>query len=54
MLFFFFSHIVFILEPKRELPPVYGLDATDVENWKENVLKPATGIIQSLLEVIFF
>lgn len=45
---------IIITEPKRQLPPVYGLDATKVHDWDENVLKPAINIVQSLLEVISF
>ncbi|XP_072170545.1 tRNA dimethylallyltransferase-like [Diadema setosum] len=30
--------------------PVYGLDSTNVAEWEDRVLKPAVGILQSLME----
>lgn len=43
---------MYFLEPDRQLPPVYGLPATDLDTWKENVLLPAVDIVNSTLQVI--
>lgn len=40
----------FLRRPKRQLPPVYGLDATDLNHWAKNVLDPAVNILQSLIK----
>ncbi|GFR00958.1 tRNA dimethylallyltransferase [Trichonephila clavata] len=40
----------FLKKPDRQLPPVYGLAATDLENWEENVLVPAIDTVQSIME----
>ncbi|GFY79698.1 tRNA dimethylallyltransferase [Trichonephila inaurata madagascariensis] len=39
-----------LFRPDRQLPPVYGLAATDLEKWEENVLMPAIDIVQSITE----
>eukprot|EP00062_Callorhinchus_milii_P020731 gi/632976706/ref/XP_007904945.1/ PREDICTED: tRNA dimethylallyltransferase, mitochondrial isoform X2 [Callorhinchus milii] len=36
--------------PGPNIPPVFGLDVTDVGHWEEAVLNPALGILQSLLK----
>ncbi|XP_064214736.1 tRNA dimethylallyltransferase isoform X2 [Tribolium castaneum] len=33
----------------REVPPMYGLDVTNLDKWEENVTKPAIEIIQSFI-----
>jgi len=33
------------------MPPVYGLDATDVSQWKEKVHIPAVEILTAILKV---
>lgn len=33
------------------MPPVYGLDATDVSQWKEKVHTPAVEILTAILKV---
>ncbi|XP_035232194.1 tRNA dimethylallyltransferase-like [Stegodyphus dumicola] len=38
----------FLRKPDRQVPPVYGLDATNLDLWKENVLDPAAEIIQAV------
>lgn len=40
----------FLRQPKRQLPPVFGLDATNVSDWNENVLQPAVAILQAFFE----
>ncbi|GFY27233.1 tRNA dimethylallyltransferase [Trichonephila clavipes] len=40
----------FLKKPDRQLAPVYGLAATDLEKWEENVLMPAIDIVQSITE----
>ncbi|CAL1265638.1 unnamed protein product [Larinioides sclopetarius] len=40
----------FLKKPDRQLPPVYGLSATDLSMWNENVLQPAIDIVQSIIE----
>ena len=45
----------FILTDKGSeqfLPPVYGLDSTDVSLWEEHVYKPAVDILTAMLKVI--
>lgn len=39
------------LGPGDNVPPVFGLDATDVSRWEESVLKPALQILDSLSKV---
>ncbi|GIY09441.1 tRNA dimethylallyltransferase, partial [Caerostris extrusa] len=40
----------FLKKPDRQLPPVYGLQATNLDLWKENVLLPAVDIIESIIQ----
>ncbi|XP_055949856.1 tRNA dimethylallyltransferase-like [Argiope bruennichi] len=40
----------FLKKPDRQLPPVYGLSATDLCKWNENALQPAIDIVQSFIE----
>ncbi|XP_064487220.1 tRNA dimethylallyltransferase-like [Ornithodoros turicata] len=40
----------FLGTPDRDVPPLYGLEATDVLQWDENVKKPALAIVQDYLE----
>ncbi|XP_063243063.1 tRNA dimethylallyltransferase-like [Bacillus rossius redtenbacheri] len=37
----------FLREPNRQVPNVYGLDATDPLQWDEKVLGPATSVVES-------
>lgn len=37
--------------PGDNVPPVYGLDVTDVSKWEETVLNPALQIMDSLGKV---
>ncbi|OQR66635.1 tRNA dimethylallyltransferase [Tropilaelaps mercedesae] len=39
----------FLGEPDREVPPIYGLDATNLEEWNENVRDTAFKILDDLL-----
>ncbi|BET03257.1 IPP transferase [Nesidiocoris tenuis] len=39
----------FIRSKDREVPEIYGLDATDLDTWDENVLKPAIDIVGARL-----
>ncbi|XP_075868342.1 tRNA dimethylallyltransferase isoform X1 [Nelusetta ayraudi] len=38
----------FLKRPGDNVPPVFGLDVTDVSRWEESVLKPALQILDSL------
>ncbi|XP_008330300.1 tRNA dimethylallyltransferase isoform X3 [Cynoglossus semilaevis] len=38
----------FLRRPGDDVPPVYGLDVTDVSRWEETVLTPALQILDSL------
>lgn len=38
----------FLTRPGDSVPPVYGLDVTDVSRWEESVLTPALQILASL------
>lgn len=38
----------FLKRPGDNVPPVYGLDVTDVSKWEESVLNPALQILDSL------
>ncbi|KAJ8306636.1 hypothetical protein KUTeg_017181 [Tegillarca granosa] len=40
----------FLRRPGLNIPPVYGLDATDVSMWEENVYKPAISILTDVIE----
>lgn len=40
----------FLGTPDRQVPPLYGLEATDVSKWEENVRKPALTVVQAYLE----
>ncbi|GFT78741.1 tRNA dimethylallyltransferase [Nephila pilipes] len=40
----------FLKKPDRQLPQVYGLAATNLKMWKENVLIPAIDIVQSVMQ----
>ncbi|XP_054710203.1 tRNA dimethylallyltransferase-like [Uloborus diversus] len=38
----------FLRKPDRQVPPIYALDATDLDHWVENVLDPAVKIVESI------
>ncbi|XP_046396576.1 tRNA dimethylallyltransferase [Ischnura elegans] len=40
----------FLSQPERQVPPVYGLDASDPSKWDEVVLGPASVIVKALME----
>ncbi|XP_067867201.1 tRNA dimethylallyltransferase isoform X2 [Heterodontus francisci] len=40
----------FLKRPGANVPPVYGLDVTDVSQWEETVLRPAMQILESFLK----
>ncbi|XP_038657904.1 tRNA dimethylallyltransferase isoform X3 [Scyliorhinus canicula] len=40
----------FLKRPGPNVPPVYGLDVTDVSQWDEGVLQPAVRILESFLK----
>ena len=40
----------FLARPQTSAPDVYGLDATDLENWENNVLKNALDILDKLMK----
>ncbi|XP_069669309.1 tRNA dimethylallyltransferase [Periplaneta americana] len=40
----------FLRRPSRQVPPVYGLNATDPSVWDERVLGPAVQIVESFLK----
>ena len=40
----------FLARPHSSAPDVYGLDATDLEEWESNVLKTALDILDKLME----
>ncbi|XP_019367919.1 PREDICTED: tRNA dimethylallyltransferase, mitochondrial [Gavialis gangeticus] len=40
----------FLQRPGHNVPPVYGLEVSDLSRWEENVLKPALEIVESLLQ----
>lgn len=37
--------------PRENVPPVYGLDVTDVSRWEQTVLDPALQILERLSKV---
>lgn len=38
--------------PGPNVPPVYGLEVSDLLQWEENVLKPALEIVESFIQVL--
>ncbi|XP_023715281.1 tRNA dimethylallyltransferase isoform X2 [Cryptotermes secundus] len=40
----------FLRKSSRQVPPMYGLDATDPNFWNEHVLEPAVQIVKSYME----
>lgn len=38
------------LGPGPSVPPVYGLEVSDVSKWEESVLEPALNIVQSFIQ----
>ncbi|XP_025054449.1 tRNA dimethylallyltransferase isoform X2 [Alligator sinensis] len=40
----------FLQRPGHNVPPVYGLEVSDLSRWEENALKPALEIVESLLQ----
>lgn len=40
----------FLARPPHSAPDVYGLDATDLENWEDSVLKNALDILEKVLK----
>nr|XP_048290473.1 tRNA dimethylallyltransferase isoform X3 [Myodes glareolus] len=41
----------FLSRPGPSVPPVYGLEVSDVSKWEESVLEPAVNIVQSFIQV---
>ncbi|EAT39000.1 AAEL009164-PA [Aedes aegypti] len=39
----------FLGNSRREVPPIYGLDTTDVAKWKENVYTQAEQVVEAIL-----
>lgn len=37
--------------PGPNVPPVYGLEVSDLQRWEEDVLKPALEIVESFIQV---
>lgn len=37
--------------PGPNVPPVYGLEVSDLLRWEEDVLKPALEIVESFIQV---
>ncbi|XP_057641328.1 tRNA dimethylallyltransferase isoform X2 [Chionomys nivalis] len=40
----------FLSRPGPSVPPVYGLEVSDVSKWEESVLEPAVNIVQSFIQ----
>uniref|UniRef100_A0A8C5T5K0 tRNA isopentenyltransferase 1 n=1 Tax=Malurus cyaneus samueli TaxID=2593467 RepID=A0A8C5T5K0_9PASS len=40
----------FLKRPGPNVPPVYGLEVSDLQRWDEDVLKPALEIVQSFIQ----
>uniref|UniRef100_A0A8C7BKL0 tRNA isopentenyltransferase 1 n=1 Tax=Neovison vison TaxID=452646 RepID=A0A8C7BKL0_NEOVI len=40
----------FLSRPGPSVPPVYGLEVSDVSKWEESVLEPALEIVQSFIQ----
>ncbi|XP_059344628.1 tRNA dimethylallyltransferase isoform X1 [Ammospiza nelsoni] len=40
----------FLKRPGPNVPPVYGLEVSDVQRWEEDVLKPALEIVESFIQ----
>jgi tRNA dimethylallyltransferase len=40
----------FLSRPGPSVPPVYGLEVSDVSKWKESVLEPALDVVQSFIQ----
>nr|XP_005302158.2 tRNA dimethylallyltransferase isoform X2 [Chrysemys picta bellii] len=40
----------FLRRPGPNVPPVYGLEVSDLSQWDENVLKPALQIVESFIQ----
>ncbi|CAM4578766.1 unnamed protein product [Lepidochelys kempii] len=40
----------FLRRPGPNVPPVYGLEVSDLSRWDENVLKPALQIVESVIQ----
>ncbi|XP_057562374.1 tRNA dimethylallyltransferase isoform X3 [Hippopotamus amphibius kiboko] len=40
----------FLSRPGPSVPPVYGLEVSDVSKWEESVLEPALGIVRSFIQ----
>uniref|UniRef100_A0A8D0GBB6 tRNA isopentenyltransferase 1 n=1 Tax=Sphenodon punctatus TaxID=8508 RepID=A0A8D0GBB6_SPHPU len=40
----------FLRRPGSNVPPVYGLEVSDLSQWEENVLKPALQIVESFIQ----
>ncbi|ELV12388.1 tRNA dimethylallyltransferase, mitochondrial [Tupaia chinensis] len=40
----------FLSRPGPNVPPVYGLEVSDISKWKESVLEPALDIVQSFIQ----
>lgn len=38
--------------PGPNVPPVYGLEVSDLQRWEEDVLKPALEIVESFIQVL--
>ncbi|XP_070466263.1 tRNA dimethylallyltransferase isoform X19 [Equus przewalskii] len=42
----------FLSRPGPSVPPVYGLEVSDVSKWEESVLEPALEIVRSFIQVM--
>uniref|UniRef100_A0A8C5Y9G3 tRNA isopentenyltransferase 1 n=1 Tax=Microcebus murinus TaxID=30608 RepID=A0A8C5Y9G3_MICMU len=40
----------FLSRPGPSVPPIYGLEVSDVSKWEESVLEPALGIVQCFIQ----
>lgn len=47
------SHLLLCVPvgPGPNVPPVYGLEVSDLLRWEEDVLKPALEIVESFIQV---
>jgi len=47
------SHLLLCVTvgPGPNVPPVYGLEVSDLLRWEEDVLKPALEIVESFIQV---
>lgn len=45
------THLCVLVGPGPNVPPVYGLEVSDLLRWEEDVLKPALEIVESFIQV---